>query len=426
MSKSAMSSLIRHAETTTSDGDDLAGGADLLAFLSALSDPRRRRGIRHPIASLLAVAASAVLAGARSFTAIGEWAADASQEVLATLGIRRNVRLGRYVAPDEATLRRALRGVDPDEVDRLVAAFLAARQLQPAADDDTLRGGGVGRQDRAGCPGARRPAQPCPAPGQCGQPWRRDRARSGSSRREVQRDHRRAAVVGRSGPGPGGGHRGRHAHPDRAGRLAGHQQEGPLPVLRESQPAHPLRVGADGVGRSGYRLRQAQRPPDQPRAWPHRNPHHPRGHRQRYRLPPRRPDIPAAPRPRRSGRHTYQQGDRLRHHQPAQEPGRASPDQHLTRGHWTIENKLHYVRDLDWGEDQSQACTGNAPRVMASLRNLATGVLRQSGTANIAQALRHYARNYSRPLKLFGINPIPTGSNPSYDIARALPSDWPV
>src|SRR5262245_11123179 len=47
--------------------------------------------------------------------------------------------MGQYVTPDEATLRRTLRSVDPDEVDRLVAAFLAARRPSPAADDDSLR-----------------------------------------------------------------------------------------------------------------------------------------------------------------------------------------------------------------------------------------------------------------------------------------------
>ncbi len=76
----------------------------------------------------------------------------------------------------------------------------------------------------------------------------------------------------------------------------------------------------------------------------------------------------------------------------------------LTRGHWTIENRLHHVRDVTWGEDQSQARTGNAPRVMAGVRNLATSVLRQSGVDNIAEALRHNARSYDRPLKLLGIN----------------------
>ncbi len=68
---------------------------------------------------------------------------------------------------------------------------------------------------------------------------------------------------------------------------------------------------------------------------------------------------------------------------------------------------LHPRRHL--GEDASQVRTGNAPRAMAGLRNLATGVLRQSGITNIAEALRHTSRDHIRPLKLFGLNPIPAG-----------------
>lgn len=149
MSQSAMASLIRRAEDAA-EGDSAgrSDGADLLSFLSALTDPRKRRGIRHGIAPLVAVAASAVLAGSRSFTAIGEWIADASQEVLAALGIRLNRRRGRGVPPDEATLRRVLRSVDADEVDRLFAAFLAGRPrpcegatpVAVALDGKTVRG----------------------------------------------------------------------------------------------------------------------------------------------------------------------------------------------------------------------------------------------------------------------------------------------
>jgi predicted transposase YbfD/YdcC len=47
----------------------------------------------------------------------------------------------------------------------------------------------------------------------------------------------------------------------------------------------------------------------------------------------------------------------------------------LLRGHWTIENGLHWVRDVTFAEDASQVRTGNAPTVMAALRNLAIGVL---------------------------------------------------
>jgi predicted transposase YbfD/YdcC len=72
------------------------------------------------------------------------------------------------------------------------------------------------------------------------------------------------------------------------------------------------------------------------------------------------------------------------------------------RKHRGIENKLHCVRDVTFGEDASRVRTGTAPRVMASLRNLAVSVLRLAGHANIAAALRHTARDFTRPLALLG------------------------
>ncbi|SMD26889.1 ISAs1 family transposase [Kibdelosporangium aridum] len=59
------------------------------------------------------------------------------------------------------------------------------------------------------------------------------------------------------------------------------------------------------------------------------------------------------------------------------------------RNHWHIENRLHWVRDVTYTEDHSRVRTGNAPRVMASLRNLAISALRHHGWDNIAQGLRH-------------------------------------
>ena len=56
--------------------------------LAQVPDPRDPRGVRHTLTSLLLAAVAAVLAGARSFTAIGEWAADAPPRVLAALGVR--------------------------------------------------------------------------------------------------------------------------------------------------------------------------------------------------------------------------------------------------------------------------------------------------------------------------------------------------
>ena len=61
------------------------------------------------------------------------------------------------------------------------------------------------------------------------------------------------------------------------------------------------------------------------------------------------------------------------------------------RGHWGIENKVHYVRDVTFDEDRSQVRTGAAPQVMAASRNLVLALLRRTGHANIAAALRTYA-----------------------------------
>ncbi|MCN0152545.1 hypothetical protein NDQ86_10655 [Salinispora arenicola] len=73
------------------------------------------------------------------------------------------------------------------------------------------------------------------------------------------------------------------------------------------------------------------------------------------------------------------------------------------RGHWSIENKVHWVRDVTYDEDRSQICTANRPEVMAALRNAAIGALRLTGVTDIAAANRHHARDSTRPLALLGI-----------------------
>ena len=67
----------------------------LLACLAGVPDPRDPRGVRHTLTSLLLAAVAAVLAGARSFAAVGEWVADAPPRVLAVLGVRRDPLTGR-------------------------------------------------------------------------------------------------------------------------------------------------------------------------------------------------------------------------------------------------------------------------------------------------------------------------------------------
>lgn len=72
-------------------------------------------------------------------------------------------------------------------------------------------------------------------------------------------------------------------------------------------------------------------------------------------------------------------------------PTQASPARllALVRAHWTIENRLHWVRDVTFDEDRSQVRRGAGPQVMATLRNLAISLLRLAGAPLIAPALRH-------------------------------------
>ena len=75
----------------------------------------------------------------------------------------------------------------------------------------------------------------------------------------------------------------------------------------------------------------------------------------------------------------------------------------IRRGHWGIENRLHWVRDVVFGEDQSQVRTGSAPQLLAALRKLVIGMLRLGGVRNIAAALRHYSWKPWETLSLLGL-----------------------
>jgi hypothetical protein len=75
----------------------------------------------------------------------------------------------------------------------------------------------------------------------------------------------------------------------------------------------------------------------------------------------------------------------------------------LRRGEWKIENQSHYVRDVTYGEDHSQVRNGTVAQVMAALRNVAIGLMRCAGQANIAAATRYYAARPWEALALIGL-----------------------
>ncbi|WP_255359517.1 ISAs1 family transposase [Gemmata sp. SH-PL17] len=72
----------------------------------------------------------------------------------------------------------------------------------------------------------------------------------------------------------------------------------------------------------------------------------------------------------------------------------------LVREHWRIENSLHYIRDVTLGEDGCQVRCGQAPQVLAALRNVAVHVLAQVDTDNHAQATRRLAARFHEAIDL--------------------------
>lgn len=130
----------------------------LLGALAQVPDPRDPRGIRCPLAPVLAVVVCATLAGARSYAAIAEWVADAPPRLRARPGLGGTV-------PDLVTIWRVLTAVDPAALDRAIGAWASAelaarraagRRMVLAVDGKTLRGARTS-QDAAphllACPG---------------------------------------------------------------------------------------------------------------------------------------------------------------------------------------------------------------------------------------------------------------------------------
>jgi predicted transposase YbfD/YdcC len=367
----------------------------LLAYLATIHDPRRACGRRHPLVAILAMAAAAVLTGAQSMAAIAEWAADAPQPVRAAFGARRDAP-DRWVVPTEATIRRALARVDPTALAAVIGAWLADR-------------------DRPGRPGQ--------------QPRRRAVAVDGKTLRGAKGDGRQVHLLAAMD------HATRAVLAQRHVDGAPGEVPGLVPLLADLDlagavvTADALHTHADAAellvtGKQAHYLLcvKANQPTLLDRcarlAWHHvpvldrtRDRAHGRVELRTLKaVTVNHFGFPHVAQVIQVTRKTRDLGTRrwrtvvvyaitsLTH-------ARAGPARlaDLLRGHWTIENGLHYVRDVTFAEDASQLRTGTGPQVMACLRNLAIGALCRAGPVNLAAALRHHARDPRRALATLGI-----------------------
>jgi predicted transposase YbfD/YdcC len=372
--------------TVVDDSDPLLGELagvppapeGLLELIARVPDPRRPRGIRHALPGVLAVALAAVVAGARSFTAIAEWAADAAPQARSQLGVAGKVA-------SESTIRRCLQRLAPDDLDELIGAWMwlqtstiGGRRVI-AFDGKTLRGA----RDAAG-----------------------------------NLTHLLAGLCQRTGTV--------------LGQLAVGAKTNEIPLLTKllntmditgavitADALHCQRGTAEHiVGRGGHyiftvkdnqrKLRKQLK--DLP--WNQipvldSSVEHGHGRTAKRVLKATEIAFPHAVQVLQLTRTVTDHKTGNKHTEvvyavTSLSVTDATPAQvaDWLRGHWAIENRLHWVRDVTYAEDHSQTRTGGGPQVMATLRNTALSLLRLQGQTNIAQALRHNARDPHRSIKL--------------------------
>ncbi|MEI2779062.1 MAG: ISAs1 family transposase [Tetrasphaera sp.] len=357
--------------------------ADLLTVLARVPDPRDPRGVRFPLVGMLAVAVSAVLAGANSFAAIGEFAADLDTVQLGRLG------LGK--APVESTLRKLFARLDAAALDVALAvyAWCQVRQIGGrrviAIDGKTLRGARTAERTAPHLIAALDHAT--------GVVLGQNQVEAKSNEIPAVRDlltgfdpcDLRGCVITVDAM---------HTQDDTAATIldAGADYVFTVKANRptllsalKKLPWNKVPVGSRttqlGHGRRATRTIKVIDLPMLP-DWP---------------------EFVGVAQVAQLRRTVTKNGKKSvevvylitsASHHDAQPATLAA----WVQGHWGIENRVHWVRDATFDEDRSQVRTGVLPRIMASLRNTAISILRLTGRSNIAAATRHHSRNPERAI----------------------------
>lgn len=356
----------------------------LLEVLASVPDPRDPRGLRYPMAMLLAMAILATAAGMRGFTGYATWAATASPELLADLGLTKSYR------PSDKTFRRVLALVDPADLDRRLGGYFTAIAL--AADTSPLLAVAID-----------------------GKTLRLARRMSASAAHLVAAfTHHTRLVIGQL------------AVHDKTNEIptvrtllksmrgairatgskvklivtidAMHTQTATARLIRRYLGWHYLLVCKDNQPTLQQRLKRlpwaaapiaATDSSDKPA--------HGRIETRSLQIltAPREIGFPYARQAIRvvRERFTVKTGERSTEivYAICSAPFELAKPQQIAewlRLHWGIENGLHYVRDVTFAEDLSATRTGTVPQVMATLRNTAVNLHRIDGATNIADACR--------------------------------------
>lgn len=369
--------------------------SSLLETLRLLTDPRSPQGKRHELVFTVACAVIAVLAGACNYRQIGSHAADLPQSLLAKLGATWSWFTLRYGWPSEATLRRILHSIDAAHLDLLIGSWLFERAhrdtdglLVIALDGKVLRGAWTDDNGQVTLFSAMVHGTAVPV-GQIRVP---------DDTTEITQVATLLAAI----PTTKNQHviltmDAAHTQRDTAEHISAERGFHYVMTVKGNQPTLQKDVLA--------RCRPLLTTP----------PGHlveERAHGRITRWSTWMTDATGIDFPYAAQLGVIRRDELglddvavskefalIITSSPPEHTGPADLHTHV-RQHWGIENKVHYVRDTTWQEDQHQAWVGNGQHTMAALRNLALGLFRLNGINNIKEATEAICRDRNRALAL--------------------------
>ncbi|MFE4335282.1 ISAs1 family transposase [Streptomyces sp. NPDC056831] len=384
--------------------------ADLRPYFDSVPDPRSQRGRWYSLTAVLLVCACAVVSGAKSIDELAEWGQRASNALLIAIGIRRHLLRWRRT-PSSATIGRVLGAVDGDALDRAVGAYLADRHHAATEPAVTPSASASGRPRVIAVDG---------------------KALKGSARLTAVRRHLLSAVthgtvvtlaqveVGAKT------NETTHFQPllaplDLTGTVvtfdALHSVRANISWLVEVKKAHYIAVIKTNQPTAHSQLEAL---PWRDIAVQHTVSDAGHGRRESRSIktcsiadelggiafPHARLAIRVHRRRKQTGKRETRESVYAVTSLDAHQAGPAALAAAI-RGHWGVENSSHHIRDVTFAEDASTIHTGTAPRAMATLRNLAIGVLKTLGADNIAKTTRAIRDEPGRALPILGITKDP-------------------
>lgn len=394
MPSSLIDDLVRHCEDIVlpCPPGEMPGLPTLAQALEAVPDPRTARGRRYRLAFLLSLAVVAVLGGAKSLSAIVQWARDADEAVLTALGAPAHRR------PAATTIGRAFERVDPDALDDACFGWINALLADAQPDTATVTGLGV---DGKTVRGAKNPDGKAP---HLLSAVRHDTGTTAGQRQVAAKTNEIKAfaplldtidITGMAITADAMHTQRAHAtYLNKRGAFYVFYAMGNQPGLFETLDALdwkavPIGHTAEKIAHGRRELRTIQvRPAPKGLRFPHAA---------QVFLIERKVSHPKTGR-RLSSVAVLGITSLTADHATAAELAT------LVRGQWTIE-AVHQIRDTTYAEDASRVRTGHTPRVMATLRSLAISLLRLTGWGNIAEATRHMAAHHTDALGIIGLTP---------------------